>query len=74
MPSCDRITKRRFFQTHDVPEYWIVDGETEAFEVWRPGDARPSLVDDRLVWQPDATAPPFELDVRQSFADVADGK
>ena len=22
----DRITKRRFFQAHGVPEYWVVDG------------------------------------------------
>ena len=68
----DRITKRRFFQTHDVPEYWVVDGETEAFEVWRPSDERAALVDDHLVWRPDTTIPPFELDVRQFFADIAD--
>ncbi|MFI5230139.1 MAG: Uma2 family endonuclease [Gemmatimonadales bacterium] len=68
----DRITKRRFFQKHDVPEYWVVDGEAEAFEIWHPGDERAALVDDRLVWQPSRDAPLFELDVRVFFAGVAD--
>ncbi|MEP7002327.1 MAG: Uma2 family endonuclease, partial [bacterium] len=36
----DRFTKRRFFQRQGVPEFWVVDGEAEAFEVWRPGDDR----------------------------------
>ncbi|MEO8624487.1 MAG: Uma2 family endonuclease [bacterium] len=68
----DRITKRRFFQRHGVPTYWVVDGEAEAFELWTPDDERASLIDDRLVWQPDATVPAFELDVREFFASVAD--
>ncbi len=68
----DRITKRRFFQRNGVPEYWVVDGEAEAFEVWKPGNDRAALIDDQLTWQPDASVPPFELDVRQFFASVAD--
>lgn len=68
----DRITKRRFFQSHDVPEYWVVDGESEAFEVWRPDDDRAVLVDDRFSWRPSADIPALEIDVRRFFADVAD--
>lgn len=68
----DRITKRRFFQQHAVPAYWVVDGEAEAFELWTPDDERASLVDDRLLWQPDLTVPAFDLDVREFFASVAD--
>ena len=68
----DHFTKRRFFQKHRVPEYWVVDGEAEAFEVWQPGDDRPALIDDRLVWQPEGAPEPFELDVRAFFASVAD--
>jgi Uma2 family endonuclease len=68
----DRLTKRRFFQRQGVPEYWVVDGEAEAFEVWRPGDDRAALIDDHLVWQPRETVPAFELDVRSFFASVAD--
>ena len=68
----DRFTKRRFFQKHGVPESWVVDGEAEAFEVWHPGDARASLIDDLLVWHPDGAPEPFRLDVRAFFASVAD--
>ena len=68
----DRFTKRRFIQKHRVPEYWVVDGEAEAFEVWHSGDERAALIDDRLVWHPDGAPQPFELDVRAFFASVAD--
>jgi Uma2 family endonuclease len=69
----DRIAKRRAFQRNGVPTYWIMDGEAEAFEVWHPGDERGMLVDDRLVWRPDETREPFELDVREFFASVRSG-
>jgi Uma2 family endonuclease len=68
----DRFTKRRFFQRHEVPEYWVVDGEAEAFEVWHPRDERAALIDDRLLWNPVGARAPFELDVRAFFASVAD--
>ena len=68
----DRITKRRFFQLHHVPEYWVIDGEALAFEVWRPGDERAALIDGQLVWTPSPNTPPFELDVPRFFADIAD--
>jgi Uma2 family endonuclease len=68
----DRITKRRFFLRYGLPEYWVVDCEAEVFEVWRAGDERAALIDDRLIWQPVEHVPPFELAVRRFFADVAD--
>lgn len=68
----DRITKRRFFQAQQVPDYWVVDGEANAFEMWRPGDERAALVDDRLEWRPAGADVAFELDVRQLFIDVSD--
>jgi Uma2 family endonuclease len=68
----DRITKRRFLLKHGLPQYWVVDGEAEVFEVWKSGDERAALIDDRLIWQPAEHVPPFELDVRRFFADVAD--
>ncbi len=68
----DRITKRVFFQTHGLPEYWVVDGETEAFEIWHPTDERALLADAEVRWHPDGAAEPLVIDVRQFFADVAD--
>jgi Uma2 family endonuclease len=55
-----------------VPEYWIVDGDAAALEIWHPDDERPALVDDRVVWRPDGASQPFELDVRSLFESVAD--
>jgi len=68
----DRFTKRRVFQEHHVPEYWIVDADAEAFEIWRPVDERPTLVDDRVTWMPIGATAAFELDVAAFFAAVAD--
>ena len=69
----DRITKRRAFQRNRVSEYWVIDGDAEVVEVWHPDDERPAIVDERLVWQPDGAPVPFELEVREFFASVADG-
>jgi Uma2 family endonuclease len=68
----DRITKRRSFQRNAVPEYWVIDGDAQAFEVWRPTDERPALIDDRLVWTPGSGVEAFELDVRGFFASIQD--
>jgi Uma2 family endonuclease len=62
----DRITKRRFFQANGVPDYWVIDGEAEAFEIWHPSDKRAALVDDRVLWQPGGADLPFELNIRDS--------
>ena len=67
----DRITKRRAFQRNAIPEYWIIDGDAEAFEIWHPNDERAALVDDRIVWQPSGSMVAFELDVKRFFADIA---
>lgn len=68
----DRITKRRSFQRTAVPEYWIIDGDAQAFEVWRRDDERPALVDERLIWIPPGASEPFELDVANFFSSVED--
>lgn len=70
----DRITKRIFFQKHGLPEYWVVDGETEAFEIWHPSDERALLADETVVWHPDAAPDPLVIDVKRFFADVADDR
>jgi Uma2 family endonuclease len=68
----DRFTKRRSFQSNTVPEYWIVDGDAKAFEVWRATDERPTLIDDHLTWTPAEASVAFTLDVIAFFAAVAD--
>jgi Uma2 family endonuclease len=70
----DRITKRRFFQRHGVPEYWVVDADAQAFEIWHPDDDRAALVDDRAVWLPAGASAPFQLDVVAFFESVSDDR
>lgn len=69
----DRVTKRKAFQRHDVPDYWIVDPDALVFEVWRQHDERPAVVDDLLTWHPKSADSAFELDVPAFFVSVADG-
>jgi Uma2 family endonuclease len=55
-----------------MPDYWIIDGDARVFEVWRPGDERPAIIDDRLIWYPRDAQEPFELDVPSFFSSVED--
>jgi Uma2 family endonuclease len=68
----DRITKRRAFQRRCVPEYWVVDGNSEAIEVWRPGDERAMLIDGMLTWRPAGSSEAFSLNVNAFLADQSD--
>ena len=55
-----------------MPEYWVVDGDVEAFEIPHPDDERATLVDDRLTWRLAGANEAFELDVERFFAELAD--
>ena len=59
----DRIVKRRIYQQHEVPEYWIIDLDARLIERWRPADTRPELVSDTLVWKPSVGTAPLEIEV-----------
>lgn len=48
----DRQVKRRRYQRHGVPEYWVVDLDARLVERWRPSDDRPEILTDRLEWRP----------------------
>jgi len=68
----DRTVKRRLFQRVGVPEYWIVDVDARLVERWRPGDARPEIVTDALVWQPDPAQAPLVIELPPLFAAILD--
>lgn len=63
----DRTVKRRRFQREGIPEYWIVDGDAEVVERWRPEDERPEIISDRLEWQPDPSVPALIIDLSMLF-------
>ena len=68
----DRVKKRTYYQERGVPEYWIIDTDARLVERWRPGDARPELVEQTLLWHPEGAAEPFTLDLPRYFAEVHD--
>lgn len=65
----DRVRKRPLYQRH-VPDYWIVDLDARLFERWTPGDARPELLTETLVWHPADAATAFTLDALHFFASI----
>ena len=68
----DRHVKRRRYQRHGIPEYWIVDLDARLLERWRPDDERPEILSETLTWRLSETSRPFELDLVTFFAEVLD--
>ena len=64
----DRQKKRAHYQKAGVAEYWIVDLEGQVVERWRPMDARPEILSDRLIWHPTGAVRPLAVDLAKLFA------
>jgi Uma2 family endonuclease len=67
----DRVRKRPLYQRH-VSDYWIVDLDARLFERWTPGDERPEVVTEALVWHPAGAATPLTLDIDALFLAILD--
>lgn len=63
----DRGIKREVYQRNRVDEYWIVDLDARLVERWRPGDDRPEIVRDELVWSPPGSGATLIIDLQQLF-------
>ena len=68
----DRTVKRRRYQRAGVPEYWIVDLDARLVERWRPGDQRPEVLTEGLVWELRAGVEPLVIDLGAYFRTVLD--
>ncbi len=66
----DRLLKRRRYQRAGVPEYWIVDLDARLVERWRPDDARPEILVERVTWQPAEREPGLEIELVAMFAEI----
>jgi len=65
----DRFTKRRLYQELGADEYWLVDADGGAVEVWKPEAHVPRVESHTLPWTvPDAAAP-LVLDLRAILAE-----
>jgi Uma2 family endonuclease len=67
----DRVRKRPLYQRH-VHDYWIVDLDARLFERWTPGDERPQVITETLVWHPAGAANPLTLNVAALCSTILD--
>lgn len=63
----DRFAKRRLYQEQGVPLYWVIDGDLRTAEVWTPEANFPQIERERLVWQAEAGAEPFIVELSELF-------
>lgn len=63
----DRVKKRAIYLEEGVPEYWIVDIDSQCIERWRQGAATPEICDSTIVWHPAADVPMCEIDLVKLF-------
>ncbi len=66
----DRYLKRLRYQRAGIPEYWIVDIDARIVERWRPEDARPEILTERLIWHPAPERPALDIDLAEVFGEV----
>ena len=66
----DRGKKRDLYQDKGVPEYWVVDLDDRLVERWRPNEASPETLTERLEWRPDRLVEPLDIDLRAYFTRV----
>ncbi len=57
-----------------MPQYWVVDGESEVIEVSTPADGSVTVHDDVLRWSPPAGGPDFVLELSAFFRYVSTGE
>lgn len=68
----DRITKRKHYQRAGVPEYWIVDQESQAIERWRPSDERAELLEEEIAWHSAGAPEALVIALPELFRSVLD--
>jgi Uma2 family endonuclease len=66
----DRFTKRRLYQEHEVPLYWVIDPDEHVAEVWLPGDQFPRFERAILEWSPAGATEPFTLGLADLFRPI----
>jgi len=63
----DRFAKRKAYQKHGIPSYWIVDTDSRSVDVWTPEDSVPSVCRKTVEWKPEGADEPLTIDLRELF-------
>ena len=71
-PAPGGYQKRYLYQRAGVPEYWIVDQDTQVVERWRPGTDRPEILEAGLHWHPVPAIDPLVVDLVALFRSTLD--
>jgi Uma2 family endonuclease len=66
----DRGRKRALYLREGVQEYWIVDLDSRLVERWRPGDERPEILREAIVWHVEGVEAPLVIDLAPLFAEA----
>ena len=66
----DRFTKRRLYQEHGVPLYWVIDPDARFAEVWHADDDFPAIARDHFEWRPAGSREPFMLELAELFRPI----
>jgi Uma2 family endonuclease len=63
----DRTLKRRAYQQHGVPHYWIVDADQRQVEAWTPDAGAPVIAREQIVWRHPALDDKCTIDLVRLF-------
>jgi len=66
----DRQLKRVRYQRQGIPEYWIVDLDSQLFERWRPQDERPEILNDSIDWAAVDGKAILKIDIKAFFDEI----
>jgi Uma2 family endonuclease len=68
----DRVTKRDYYLSAGVPEYWVVDFDARTVERWTPNAAAPEILRVSLEWKPSGARDPLVVNLPELFERVWD--
>jgi Uma2 family endonuclease len=66
----DRLEKRDYYLSTNVPEYWVVDLDARVVERWSPGRETPTVLRDALEWRAARASEPLTVDLTELFERV----